>query len=288
MKYAWIAAHVTEYPVRVMCRVLKVSTSSYYGWRQGREARAKAAEVTAQLSAKIKALFLSYRSCYGARRIQRALQQDGVTISRRRVSRLMKAEGLVCKVRRRVRATTDSKHTQPIADNLLARDFTAQSPDQKYVGDITYLWTDQGWLYLAVVIDLFSRKVVGWAMADHMQASLVNDALLMALWQRKPKPGLLWHTDRGSQYASASHRQVLADHGIIQSMSRKGNCWDNAVSESFFHTLKVEQVHHLRFTTKEVAKQTLFEYIEVFYNRQRMHSANDYLSPADFEKKMSG
>ena len=163
------------------------------------------------------------------------------------------------------------------------RKFSPKLPNQFYVGDITYIHTDEGWLYLAVVIDLYSRKIVGWSMADNMKAKLVNDALLMAIWQRKPVRGLVWHTDRGSQYASHSHRSIIKQHGIKQSMSRKGNCWDNAVSESFFHTLKTELTHHLRFKTREEAKAAIFEYIEVFYNKARMHSSNDYLSPNDYE-----
>jgi len=170
---------------------------------------------------------------------------------------LMKQAGLTCKTKRKFKVTTDSKHQLPIAPNLLNREFEAMGPDQKYVGDITYIWTQEGWLYLAVVIDLFSRKVVGWSMKDHMKASLVNDALLMAIGIRKPKSGLLSHTDRGSQYASDSHRHILKAHGVIQSMSRKGNCWDNGVAESFFHTLKTELSHHICFASKEQARQSL-------------------------------
>ena len=158
-----------------------------------------------------------------------------------------------------------------------------KEPNRVYVGDITYIWTRDGWLYLAVVIDLFSRKIVGWSMAERMQATLVNDALMMAVWARKPAKGLVWHTDRGSQYASNSHRTLLAQHGIVQSMSRKGNCWDNAVSESFFHTLKTELVHHENYQSRDDATKSVFEYIEVFYNRQRFHSKNGYLSPVAFE-----
>lgn len=224
------------------------------------------------------------RSTYGVRRIRKVLQSEGTMVSKRRVGKLMKIEGLCCKTKRKFRITTDSKHQLPISGNLLNRDFTAEYPDQKYVGDITYIWTNEGWLYLAVVIDLFSRRVVGWAMDDNMRAELVNKALLMALWSRKPKKGLLWHTDRGSQYASDSHRSIIADHKIIQSMSRKGNCWDNAVSESFFHSLKTELVHHVKFMSREEAKAAIFEYIEVFYNRKRLHSANDYMAPAVFEE----
>ncbi len=205
-------------------------------------------------------------------------------MSRRRIIRLMKKAGLYCKTRKKFRATTDSSHNKPIADNLLERQFNVTEPDRYFVGDITYIATDEGWLYLAVVIDLFSRMVIGWSMDKTMKTQLVNDALFMAIWKRKPSKGLVWHTDRGSQYASDSHRKLLGDHGIIQSMSRKGNCRDNAVSESFFHTLKTELVHHQKFRIRDEAKQVIFEYIEVFYNRERLHSANDYLSPKDYEE----
>jgi len=207
-------------------------------------------------------------------------------VSRRRIGRLMGAAGLACKTKRKFKATTNSNHKLPIAPNHLDRQFTVQQPNQTYVGDITYIYTLEGWLYLAVVIDLYSRQVVGWSMAEHMRAKLVNDALLMAIWQRKPGKGLLWHTDRGSQYASDSHRALLKEHGITQSMSRKGNCWDNAVSESFFHTLKTELVHHQHYQTRAEAKQDIFEYIEVFYNRERLHSANNYLSPVNYEMQL--
>lgn len=224
------------------------------------------------------------RCTYGSRRVRKILQSEDIVISRRRVGKLMKSQGLCCKTKRKFKNTTDSKHQLPISSNHLNRDFRAQGPDQKYAGDITYIWTHEGWLYLAVVIDLFSRRVVGWAMDDNMKAPLVNNALLMALWSRKPKKGLLWHTDRGSQYASDSHREIIADHHITQSMSRKGNCWDNAVPESFFHTLKTELVHHVQFKNRQEAKMAIFEYIEVFYNRKRLHSTNGYMAPAVFEE----
>ncbi len=195
----------------------------------------------------------------------------------------MKQAGLVCKTKRKFKITTDSKHNKPVASNVLERQFSASQPNRYYVGDITYISTQEGWLYLAVVIDLYSRKVVDWSMSNRMKAQLVNTALLMAIWKRKPGKGLVWHTDRGSQYASDSHRAILIEHAITQSMSRKGNCWDNAVSESFFHTLKTELVHHCQFKTREDAKQAIFEYIEVFYNRERIHSANGYKSPVDYE-----
>jgi transposase InsO family protein len=229
-------------------------------------------------------IFNESRKTYGTRRIQRALANEGIIISRRRIKQLMNEQGLIVKTKKKFKVTTDSKHSLPISDNLLERHFDPAQPNQTYAGDITYISTDEGWLYLAVVIDLFSRQVVGFAMDKHMRAELVNNALIKAIWKRKPSRGLLWHTDRGSQYASDSHRALLKEHGIIHSMSRKGNCWDNAVSESFFHTLKVELIHQVKFKTREEAKQAIFEYIEVFYNRVRMHSANNYLSPVEFEK----
>lgn len=223
------------------------------------------------------------RAIYGTRRIKHALAQQGQTVSRRRIGRLLSELGLACKTKRKFKATTNSSHTLPIAENRLKREFTVAQPNQVYVGDITYISTQEGWLYLAIVIDLYSRQVVGWSMAERMQATLVNDALMMAVWKRKPAQGLIWHTDRGSQYASDSHRLLLAQHGILQSMSRKGDCWDNAVAESFFHSLKTELVHHESYQTRAAAKQSIFEYIEVFYNRQRLHSSNGYLSPVDYE-----
>ena len=197
----------------------------------------------------------------------------------------MSRAGLACKTKRRFKVTTDSKHNKIISPNLLKREFNVAKPDSYWVGDITYIPTKQGWLYLATVIDLYSRKIIGWSMANHMRAELVNNALTMALWKRKPPKGLVWHTDRGSQYASESHRSILKDHGLVQSMSRKGDCWDNAVAESFFHTLKTELTNHCNFNNQDEAKNVIFEYIEVFYNRIRIHSANEYLAPVEFEQK---
>ncbi len=231
----------------------------------------------------IKVIFTEGRGTYGTRRIVRKLARQGVVAGRKRIGQLMAAAGMECKTKRKFKATTDSKHSLGISPNLLARQFAVTQPNRYWVGDITYIPTDEGWLYLAVVIDLYSRQLVGWSMDSRMQAQLVNNALLMALWKRKPGEGLIWHTDRGSQYASASHREIIRDHAILQSMSRKGNCWDNAVAESFFHTMKTECTHHQKFKTREEAKYAIFEYIEVFYNRIRTHSANDYLSPVEYE-----
>ena len=274
-------AHEGEFPVSVMCQVLQVSRSGYYAWQKRPESNKKKED--RKLSAMIEAIFMESRSTYGARRIQQKLAVQGITASRYRISKLMETAGLACKTKRKFRVTTDSNHSFPIAPNLLQRQFAVVQPDRYWTGDITYIPTDEGWLYLAVVIDLFSRLVVGWSMAEHMKAELVNDALLMAVWKRKPQKGLIWHTDRGSQYASEAHRKVTKQHRIIQSMSRKGDCWDNAVSESFFHTLKTELTHHHRFKTREEARLCIFEYIEVFYNRIRSHSTIGYRSPVEFE-----
>lgn len=281
MKYAWIKTHSEDFSINALCAFMKVSRSSYYEWLNSpKTEREKENELLTEM---ITILFQKGRGSYGTRRIKRKLAEQGKSVSRRRIGRLLNQAGLVCKTKKKFKVTTDSKHNKPIAPNLLKREFTAPKPDRYYVGDITYISTQEGWLFLAVVIDLFSRKVVGWSMNKRMKASLVNDALLMALWKRKPDKGLIWHTDRGSQYASDSHRAILNQHYVIQSMSRKGNCWDNAVSESFFHTLKTELVHHHQYQTREEAIQSIFEYIEVFYNRERIHSANDYLSPVDYE-----
>jgi putative transposase len=281
MKYAWIKQHAAKFPVKRLCCLVNVSRSAYYDWLD-RSPTATEKEDRALTEMIVKA-FKKSRATYGTRRLKRELFKHDRITSRRRIGRLMREAELVCKTRRNFKATTNSRHDFPIAENRLDREFKVSNPNQVYTGDITYIPTQEGWLYLAVVIDLYSRQIVGWSMAEHMRAKLVNDALRMAIWKRKPAKGLLWHTDRGSQYASESHRELLKQHGICQSMSRKGNCWDNAVSESFFHTLKTELIHHQTFRSREEAKQAIFEYIEVFYNRERLHSANDYMSPVDYE-----
>jgi putative transposase len=274
----------TEFKVSRMCQLLEVSRSGYYEWRS----RPPRAEVEAEqhVEAKVKHYFAQGRGTYGTRRIKYLLAQEGLQVSRRRIGRLLTQAGLRCKTRRKCKAPTASGQAQTVAPNQLNREFTVQEPDTMYVGDITYLPTREGWLYLAVVLDLCSRAVVGWSMADHMRAELVNQALAMALCQRQPAVGLIMHTDRGSQYGADSYRQLLTQHGIQPSMSRKGNCWDNAVAESFFHTLKTELVYLEEFDTHEYAQTAVFEYIEVFYNRQRCHSANGYLAPLAYEQAL--
>ena len=261
---------------------MKVSRSGYYEWLANpgcdRDQKDKA------LTSMIKSIFLVGRSNYGARPIKRELSRQGIIASRRRIIKLMNEASLVCRTKRKFKATTDSYHNKQVAPNLLDRKFKVSAVNCYWTGDITYVPTEEGWLYLATVIDLFSRKVIGWSMNNNMKADLVNNALLMAIWQRKPPKGLIWHTDRGSQYCSDSHCKLTKQHGIIQSMSRKGNCWDNAVAESFFGTIKTELIYQHKFRTREEAKHAIFEYIEVFYNRIRMHSTNDYLSPVKYEE----
>ena len=267
-----------------MCRFLEVSRSGYYEWRN-RPARAPA-QAEQQLQAQGQHYLAQGRGTYGTRRIKYLLAQEGLQVSRRRIGRLLAQVGLRCKTRRRFKAPTAAGQAQTVAPNQLNREFTVKEPDTVYVGDITYLPTGEGWLYLAVVLDLCSRAVVGWSMADHMRAELVNQALSMALGQRQPAAGLIMHTDRGSQYGADSYRQLLTQHGIQPSMSRKGNCWDNAVAESFFHTLKTELISTEDYDTHEAAQTAVFEYIEVFYNRQRCHAANGYLAPLLYEQAL--
>ena len=271
-----------------MCQLLEVSRSGYYEWLS-RPPRAQA-QVDQEVQDKIQHYFAQGRGTYGTRRIKHLLAQDGLQVSRRRIGRLLAQAGLRCKTRRKFKAPKTSGQAQTVAPNQLNREFTVQVPDKVYVGDITYLPTGEGWLYLAVVLDLCSRAVVGWSMANHMRAELVTQALSMAIGQRQPAAGLIMHTDRGSQYGAESYRQLLTQHGMQPSMSRKGNCWDNAVAESFFHTLKTELIYLEDFDTHEQAQTVVFEYIEVFYNRQRGHSANGSLAPLAYEQavKASG
>jgi len=238
------------------------------------------------VEAKVQHYFAQGRGTYGTRRIKYLLTQEGLQVSRRRIGRILSQAGLHCKTRRKFKAPSAAGQAQTVAPNQLNREFTVDVPDRVYVGDITYLPTGEGWLYLAVVLDLCSRAVVGWSMANHMRAELVNQALSMALYQRQPAAGLIMHTDRGSQYGADSYQHLLTQHGIQASMSRKGNCWDNAVAESFFRTLKTELIYLEDFDTHEQAQMAVFEYVEVFYNRQRCHSANGYLAPLLYEQTL--
>lgn len=285
MRYAYIAAQAGNYPVGLMCRVLKVSRSGYYAWRMRPES--KRTKANALLLARIKTVHEKSKKTYGSPRVHAQLVADGETCSIGRVARLMSANDMIAKQKRKFVATTDSKHDLPVAPNILDRNFVVDEPDRVWVSDITYIPTDEGWLYLAGVMDLCSKTAVGWSMGDSLERKLVIDALNMAYRRREPMTGLIHHSDRGSQYASDDYRYLLEEYGMVMSMSRKGNCWDNAPMESFFATLKKELVHHRRYRTREEARRDIFEFIEVFYNRQRMHSSLGYLSPADYEQQIA-
>ena len=281
MKYRVIRDNAGRAPVRLMCRALNVSSAGYYAWVDRPESLHTVAN--RGLLVEIRSIHRESRQTYGSPSIWDALVKRGHRVGENRVARLMRAEGIRAKTVKKWKATTDSGHRLPVAANTLNRAFTVNKPNRVWAGDITYVWTNEGWLYLAVVLDLFSRQVIGWALGDRLTVDLAEAALTMALWRRKPKAGLLHHSDRGSQYAAGAYQQRLTAHGIECSMSRKGNCWDNACVESFFGTLKKELVHHRRYLTREEAKQEIFEYIEVFYNRMRRHSTLGYYSPAEFE-----
>ncbi len=283
MKFAFIKEHLAEsYPLGVTCQALEVSRSGYYEWRD-RPASAQA-QRRQELAAKIEAMHRENRGVYGSPRVFQALRAQGESVCENTVAKVMNEQGIQAKAKKKFfPRTTDSGHDRPVAKNLLGRQFEAQMPDQKWAVDITYVPTDEGWLYLAGVIDLCSRRIVGWSMAEHMRTNLVSDALEMALARRSPGEGLLHHSDRGVQYASEDYQHLLQSHGIECSMSGKGDCWDNAVMESFWGTLKTELVNHESYATREQARASIFEYVEVFYNRQRLHSSLGYLSPEQFE-----
>jgi putative transposase len=281
VRFAFIATEKASYPVALMCRVLQVSRSGYYAWSKRPPAARTLQDQTLALD--VAAIHAQSRGRYGSPRVHAELRQRGQRTARKRVARLMRAAGLYARERRRFRSTTDSEHDMAIKGNLLARRFAVPAPNSGWVTDITYLWTLEGWLYLAIILDLFSRRVVGWAISERLERGVALDALQMALTDRQPPQGLLHHSDRGSQYASYEYQQLLAEHGVLSSMSRKGNCWDNAVAESFFATIKVELVCQSHWRTRTQARSEVFEYIELFYNRQRRHSALGYLCPNEFE-----
>ena len=281
MRYRFVRDHMGQFPVRRMCRVLGVSASAYYAWRVRPESRRVRED--RRLLVEIRAIHWAKREVYGSPRVHAELKARGMRLGEKRVARLMRAGGIRAKQKRKFKATTDSRHSHPVAPNLLARDFEASAPNQKWVADITYIPTREGWLYLAAILDLHSRYVVGWSMDGRMNRRLVLDALHMAVGRRRPGPGLLHHSDRGSQYACGDYQEALTAHGMLCSMSRKGDCWDNAPMESFFHTFKTELIHHRDYQTRWEAKTDIFEYIEVFYNRGRRHSALRFIAPAEYE-----
>jgi transposase InsO family protein len=273
-----------DHSIRLLCLYLKASPSGFYQWEQRRNHPSSRALENQSLAQEIDQIHTRSRQTYGAPRIERELRKKGRCHGRNRVARLMKEKGLCGRQKGRSRVqTTDSNHDQPIAPNRLAEAPKATAPNQLWVADITYIETKEGWLYLAAILDLYSRKIVGWAMSERIDTALVLNALAMALLHRCPPAKLLFHTDRGVQYASGDYRQALANAGLIASMSRRGNCYDNATMESFWATLKLELVYRQAFHTRAQARRQIFDYIETFYNRQRAHSALDYHSPVDFE-----
>lgn len=278
MKYAWIDMHRDRFSVARMCRQLGVSRTGYCQWRV--RPPSPRAQANAALDAQVAALHAQYKRRYGRPRMVRALGQP---VGHERVRKSLQRQGLRALYRRPYRVTTDSDHRQPVAPNVLDRRFGGWQINQAWVGDITYIATGEGWLYLAVIMDLASRRIVGWSMSDRITSDLVCQALKSAYWQRKPPPGLIMHTDRGSQYAGNRHRTLIRDFCMVQSMSRKGNCWDNAPMESFFKTLKIERVHPLHYDTRAQARLDIVDWIEGFYNRQRMHSAINYQVPVAAE-----
>lgn len=288
MKYRHIEALSAEYPMRLMCRALKVTPQGYHQWQQRSERRAKRAQDDQLLMDRIRIVHADSRRTYGRIRVTDELVDNGCRVNEKRVGRLMREAGIRAKAARKFKATTDSEHSRPIAPNTLDRDFAATAPNQKWVGDITYIWTREGWLYLAVVIDLFSRKVVGWSLQERMTSELVCSALRMAVQTRGCVASTLCHFDRGSQYASDLFQALLKRYGFVCSMSRKGNCWDNAVAESFFHSLKIEAIYGEDFRTREEARRAVFDWLECFYNVKRRHSSLGSMSPTQFETKNLG
>lgn len=281
MRYAWISRHDKQFELTALCRVLNVSLSGYRAWKGGGSSECKRLTDT-QMLALIRSIHGEFKGAYGSPRMVRELRARGFGACKARVERLMHEHGIRARHKRRYRVTTDSRHGLPVAPNRLKREFTPAAPNQTWTSDITYLWTDEGWLYLAIVLDLFNREVVGWSLKPSMTADLATDALTMAWFRRRPGPGVVLHSDRGSQYASSAFQAKLAAYGMNCSMSRKGNCWDNAPTESWFNSFKNERIHGVRYATHAAMKAVSFEYIEVFYNRQRQHSTLGFRSPTQY------
>ncbi len=281
MRYKFIQENNFKFTIDAMCEVLHVSRAGYYDWRfRPVSDRDKSNQ---KLLAEIDRVFLESKKTYGYRKVYKQLKQEGIVVNKNRIASIMRKNALISKVKKKFKATTNSKHHLPVANNILDRKFKVNKPNTYWVGDITYIWTSEGWLYLATVIDLYSRAVVGWSLEERMTSSLVEDAFLKAIWKRKPSKGLIFHSDRGSQYASHQYQKLLTNYQAISSMSRKGNCWDNAVAESFFKTIKSELIYHCNYSTRKEARDSIFEYIEAFYNSKRLHSSIGYVSPMQFE-----
>jgi transposase InsO family protein len=286
VKYAFITQHKNAYPISLQCQVLGVSRNGYYEYKKNHEGKPEDPEHQEMIEW-VQDIAKSSDGTYGSRRMKKALNALGYPVSRDKARKLMREAKVQVRHRKKYKVTTNSNHKQPVFENLVERDFDIDQPDQVYAADITYVWTQEGWLYLAVVIDLCTRKVVGWSMSSRMKAQLVCDALQMAIWRRRPQAGLIHHSDRGSQYASKAFRRLLKAHGIEGSMSRKGDCWDNAVVESFFGTLKQERVQWRNYQTRYEAQHDILEYISMFYNSRRLHSHLGYMSPNDYERQLT-
>ncbi len=285
MRFGFIWQQQKAYPVTVLCRVTGVSRSGYYKYLKTKHENKM--DPNFALIAKVRQIHSDTRGSYGSRRMSDQLREDGYDVGRYRARSLMEKAGVSVKRRKKFKRTTDSNHKLPVAPNLLNRQFEVQRPDTVWCSDITYLWTLQGWLYLAVVLDLYSRKIVGWAMNNRLTAPLVKQALSMAYWRRKPEKGLIHHSDRGSQYVGDDYQKMLEQYGMVCSMSRKGNCWDNAVVESFFHSLKTEWINDIIYKTRDEARSDVIRYIEMFYNSHRLHSFLGYKNPNVFENNFS-
>lgn len=285
MKFAFILAEKANYPIVVLCELLGVSRSGFHAWQH--RPRSARQSLDAQLATQVAAVHKRSRGTYGSPRVHAELKARGVRVGKKRIARLMQENGIKARSKRRFRKTTDSKHTSPIAPNILAREFEAPAPNRVWVTDVTAIWTLEGWLFLAVILDLYSRRVVGWSVSISNDTTLALAALQAAIAARRPAAGLVHHSDRGSPYASEDYRTALSRHGLVASMSRKGDCWDNAVAESFFGTLKTELVQHELYATHEAATRSIEEYIDNFYNIERRHSFLDYLNPIEFELRSS-
>ena len=281
MKYAWMDRHSKAYALTQMCVVLDVSISGYRAWKRGGTPDRRRL-TDAQMLAVIRAIHVELKGAYGSPRMVRELRTRGFTAGKERVERLMRENGIRARHKRRYKVTTDSKRSLPVAANLLNRNFTPTAPNRVWTSDITYLWTDEGWLYRAIVLDLFNREVIGWSLKPRMTTDRVTDALTMAWFRRRPDAGIMHHSDRGSQYASHAFQDKLKEFGMTGSMSRKGNCWDNAPTESGFNRFKNERYHGLRYATHAEMKAASFKYIEIFYNRTRQHSTLGYRSPIQY------
>lgn len=285
MKYSFITQHKNTASISLQCQVLGVNRSGYYHYRANR-ANKPVDVVHQKMLERVKDIAKHSRDSYGARRMKKALTVLGYPVTRDKARKLMREAGVQVYHRKKFKVTTDSNHKHPVFPHLVHRQFAVPQPNQVYASDVTYIWTQEGWVYLAVVMDLCSRKIVGWSMSSRMKAQLVCDALTMAIWQRRPQAGLIHHSDRGAQYASKAFRRLLKAHRVQGSMSRRGNCWDNAVVESFFGSLKQERVQWCNYQTRYEAQQDVLNYIAMFYNRSRLHSYLNYISPNDFESQL--